>query len=933
MNPHAKPGVQHHARRLLLTLSAIFLSYLGVLVPTARAECGGLAPVAQHWPEFNQPYHVDDYVAMINNLLRWEVTVGGATLTIEEAPGITDLGSMAEHETLTFTVTHWVSDCPDRQLTVDPSSGSVVLVDRTTNGDRIDETYQFSATSSGDVVLNVTLDDGARTVLMEGDLGISVLTSFWLGVSKGTGVAGIPHASQWVVENAQVEYGYTAMTCYGNLLVQLDSAPVANAGSFVMDQNHNLNATADLKAFQVDVSSGTGGTTDHDGPNTVDCDGSLLITAIADDCYAFQQWSGDASGSSNPLSLENITENMTIVASFQRLQYQVTVTSTTGGSTDADGTQMVDCDDSLTITATAEGGYAFSGWTGDVVSTVNPLELTGIRQDYDIQANFQASSTIDLGISQVKVIQGISMAPSREVRIAQRPTVVRVFCSLTGASSQAGVTANLTRYVGGLPQDTITPVSAITLPATVQEGNLSHTLNFSLPSSWLTPGTSFAVQLDPNQTIAEFDETNNRYPASGAEAFDFVEVDPVEVVVVPVPYQRNGSGGIYYPNTSNISYFTWMPFKVWPVHQINYTLHATLATPFTGDLREYSCWSALLDLVEGIHDAEDPGWTKLYYGLVNFYDSDGCPGGCIAGLGNLGWRPTAVGFSGWGAGTSDASETFTHEAGHNFGRNHSPCGNPANPDPGYPYSNASIGQWGLDVDDSYPWDLYNPSLIKDYMSYCSPVWTSDYTYRGIHDFRLSHPWDLNRLLPQVEALSLVGSIFQEQVHLLPLFSQTAPLRPQPRADLQVTLFDSNSQPIGTYPLMLGPVADVEDLQSFSLAIPAPRDLARLEIIKDGKTIFVREVDGAPPQLGEVVHQNRHEGGMDVLWQLDAGSEPVQYRVRFSADGGGSWWVFSPMTSASSLTVPNGILRDAAQPLLEIQATDGLRTSTRQISLK
>ena len=44
-----------------------------------------------------------------------------------------------------------------------------------------------------------------------------------------------------------------------------------------------------------------------------------------------------------------------------------------------------------------------------------------------------------------------------------------------------------------------------------------------------------------------------------------------------------------------------------------------------------------------------------------------------------------------------------HEVGHNLSLRHAPCGDPSNPDPNYPYANATMGAgnrfiWGYDAD-------------------------------------------------------------------------------------------------------------------------------------------------------------------------------------------------------------------------------------------
>jgi hypothetical protein len=73
-----------------------------------------------------------------------------------------------------------------------------------------------------------------------------------------------------------------------------------------------------------------------------------------------------------------------------------------------------------------------------------------------------------------------------------------------------------------------------------------------------------------------------------------------------------------------------------------------------------------------------------------------------------------------------------------MGREHAPCGLPPPgdpnydpPDPEYPYANGTLGGiYGFDFDLM---KLVKPKPAKDVMSYCTPVWISDYTYRGLFE--------------------------------------------------------------------------------------------------------------------------------------------------------------------------------------------------------
>jgi hypothetical protein len=75
-------------------------------------------------------------------------------------------------------------------------------------------------------------------------------------------------------------------------------------------------------------------------------------------------------------------------------------------------------------------------------------------------------------------------------------------------------------------------------------------------------------------------------------------------------------------------------------------------------------------------------------------------------------------------------ETAVHELGHAFGRYHSPCGGADGIDPGYPYPNGFIGTWGYNL---LTRQLYPPATVADVMSYCEPIWVSDYTWKGLFE--------------------------------------------------------------------------------------------------------------------------------------------------------------------------------------------------------
>jgi hypothetical protein len=77
----------------------------------------------------------------------------------------------------------------------------------------------------------------------------------------------------------------------------------------------------DVPLQTLTIQTGTGGTTNPTpGTYTYDRGSSVSVTAVADNRYRLKNWSGDASGSSNPVTV-TLDSNKTVKANFQRIIY------------------------------------------------------------------------------------------------------------------------------------------------------------------------------------------------------------------------------------------------------------------------------------------------------------------------------------------------------------------------------------------------------------------------------------------------------------------------------------------------------------------------------------------------------------------------------------------------------------------------------------
>jgi len=120
---------------------------------------------------------------------------------------------------------------------------------------------------------------------------------------------------------------------------------------------------------------------------------SVTLTAEGNTGYRFTNWSGDASGSNNPLTI-TMDSDKNITASFEVVPtYQVNITSNNGTVTPSSGTytegQVIE------LNAEPSLGYEFSGWSGDISGNDNPTSVT-VNSNLNITANYSVVPTYTL---------------------------------------------------------------------------------------------------------------------------------------------------------------------------------------------------------------------------------------------------------------------------------------------------------------------------------------------------------------------------------------------------------------------------------------------------------------------------------------------------------------------------------------------------------
>jgi uncharacterized repeat protein (TIGR02543 family)/uncharacterized delta-60 repeat protein len=167
-----------------------------------------------------------------------------------------------------------------------------------------------------------------------------------------------------------------------------------NPLAITMDSNKSVTANF-IREYTLTIATGLGGTTNPSPGNyTYDSGTQVSITAIPDAGYRFSGWSGDFSGTTNPITI-TMNGDKLITANFI-WQYTLTVTAGTGGTTDpVPGSYKYDTGTQASVKAIPNSGYRFGSWSGDASGTTNPVTVT-MDSDKSITANFVRQYTLTI---------------------------------------------------------------------------------------------------------------------------------------------------------------------------------------------------------------------------------------------------------------------------------------------------------------------------------------------------------------------------------------------------------------------------------------------------------------------------------------------------------------------------------------------------------
>ncbi len=263
--------------------------------------------------------------------------------------------------------------------TASPNAG-FTFVDWTENGVRVStsSSIQFFVSSNRSLVANFTTIPASQLAV--------ILSSNPPAGGTTDGEGAYPAGTSVTVTAAQnVGYTFTNWTDRTNGAV-LSTSP---AYTFVLSANRNLTANFALNTYTLTVNATNGTVTKAPDNANYNHGTTVQLNATPAAGFVFSSWSGDATGSANPLTVtmngnKNITANFTAIPGNA---FTLNVTAANGSVVKNPNQPTYTSGSTVQLTATPNAGYNFTSWSGDATGSVNPLTVT-MNANKNITANF-----------------------------------------------------------------------------------------------------------------------------------------------------------------------------------------------------------------------------------------------------------------------------------------------------------------------------------------------------------------------------------------------------------------------------------------------------------------------------------------------------------------------------------------------------------------
>lgn len=572
-----------------------------------------------------------------------------------------------------------------------------------------------------------------------------------------------------------------------------------------------------------------------------------------------------------------------------------------------------------------------------------------------------AGPGLDLQVEHVELTQAIqckdnTSCPDNAVPlISGKYTYVRVYVKVLWSNMDVpNVSARVVAKVSGVDHVAVPLNSTVTAKLNPQRSQFNDTLNFVLPGYMVFSSGTLEVEVNHDQAIPEANYANNKK----TETLTFYSTPTLNVVPVRIDYK------------SKVVDWT-MPYhmkeyleNILPVGEVQLHVLPGPPLPWTQQIGpDTASWGKVLAKLADMKNKNTSGPADAHwYALLPFKEVEG-----IAGLGATPGKVAMGRVPLHHENMEDAADIMAHELGHNFNRQHAPCG-VSDPDPNYPYQNAHLGDFGWDPQgaggdkvQSLPGGWVVPASSFDVMSYCQDEWISEYTYQAILAYRGYSPLPAGASAtasqtaeqgqPRQSAgevqpyLFASGTVNGGYVELAPWSILDRPVgfddergegeyRLRLVADSGETLFERHFD-LETYmpswPPGQSPLQTEGEVFSFYELLPWYPETVRIEVWHGTSQLAERSVSERPPMVellsprgGEVWSSN---GEYVIEWQAeDEDGDPLWFDVAFSRDDGATWDIVATGLEETRLEIRGDQFPGTEGAIVRVFASDGVLTA-------
>src|SRR5271157_1170658 len=149
----------------------------------------------------------------------------------------------------------------------------------------------------------------------------------------------------------------------------------ANPALLSIVGNASVTATFIQSQYILTVTTLGGGSVNSNNTGPFHYGDVVQLTGIPNVGWLFDHWSGDGSGSVNPINL-NFTRSLSITAIFVQINYTLNISVIGSGTVNSNNTGPYHYGDVVQLTAVPAVGWGLSSWGGNLSGFVNPTTLS-----------------------------------------------------------------------------------------------------------------------------------------------------------------------------------------------------------------------------------------------------------------------------------------------------------------------------------------------------------------------------------------------------------------------------------------------------------------------------------------------------------------------------------------------------------------------------